>query len=190
MKRLFYIAALAVIVTAAGFCEDRGGTPKAAQAGRAPGAKNGGGAPKNGGLPKAGGRLFNPANPIIRLYRATPEERDRALEKLPPKQQERVRAELERFDRMPPEQQEAIVSGAERLAGFPPEKRRAVFQSFQDFQRLPPDRKRLVGNVIRRLQNASEEQRNTFLNGRFLSDFSAEEHKIILDLSEIMQPAR
>jgi len=187
MKRALYIvAALAAAVTP-GFCEDQGGAPKQTQAMRPGGAKKAGAILKKEGLPKAGPRLSNPANPVVRLYRASPEERERALEKLPPMMQQRMRAELDQFDHMPPEQQQIMISRAERMAALPLEKRRAVQQSWQDFQRLDPLRKRLVAGVIRRLQVSTEEQRNTFMRGPFLTNFSAEEQKIILDLSEVMQ---
>jgi hypothetical protein len=198
MKGLIYIAAVLAVAVAPALCEDQGSAQKQAPAMRpAPPPKNAGGAPKNpggalkkDGLPKAGPPLSNPVNPLVRLYRATPEERERALEKLPPTMQERIRAELDRFDHMPPEQQQVIVSRAQKMASLPPEKRRAVTQSWQDFQRLPEDRRREVAMVIRRLQVATEEQRNTFLNGAFLTDFSAEEQKMILDLSEVMKTAQ
>jgi hypothetical protein len=145
---------------------------------------------KKEGLPKAGPPLSNPANPVVRLYRASPEQRDRALEKLPPAMQERIRAELDNFDHMPPDQQQVMIDRAEHMAALPVEKRRAVQQAWQDFQRLDPERRRLVAIVIRRLQGATEEQRSTFMKGPFLTDYSAEEQKIILDLSEVMQPAK
>src|SRR5689334_15607031 len=108
MKRLIHIAAITAVAVTHGFCEDRGGSPKQAQAqamrpGGAP--KKAGGGLKKDGLPKPGVRITNPANPVERLYRMTPEQRDRALEKLPPQQQERMRAQLKWFDGLGPEQQ-------------------------------------------------------------------------------------
>ncbi len=177
-----------VAMAANGFCEDRGGTPKEAM--RPGGAKRAGGALKKEGLPKAGPPLRNPGNPAVRLYRATPEERERALEKLPPAMQQRMRKELDWFDHLAPDQQQVIINRAQRMEALPPEKRVALRQSWQEFQQLPQDRKRMVAAVIRRLQVANEEQRNRFLKGRFVTDFSAEEQKIILDLSEAMQPGQ
>src|SRR5262249_48597564 len=156
------------VAAAFGLCEDQGATPKQAPAMRPGNPKRPGALLKKEGLPKAGPPLSNPANPVVRLYRAKPEERERALEKLPPKVQERMRAELDKFDHMPPEQQQAMISRAERMAALPPDKRRAVAVSWQDFQRLPQDRKRLVAGVIRRLQVATPEQRDAFMKGPFI----------------------
>src|SRR3954468_20601310 len=82
-------------------------------------------APKGGGVPKAGAkmgpRLTNPANPVSHLYRATPEQRDRALEKLPARQQEAMRKNLEWFVSLPKEQQAAVIKRSERFDNLPPE---------------------------------------------------------------------
>ncbi len=189
MNRLLHIATAALVAAGVALPEDHAAAPKGGQPARAGAPRNAGGAPKAaGGLPKMGPRVTNPANPVARLYRATPDERERALEKLPPAQQERIRAQLKWFDGLRPEQQAVVLNRAERLAAMPPEKRSEVRQSIQDFQHLPADRKPLVGGVLRRLQNATEEQRKTFLSSpRFLNDFSPEEQKIIVDLAQVMQ---
>ncbi len=78
---------------------------------------------RGGGVPQArrpmGPPLGNPANPAVRLYQASPEERERALEKLPPAMQEQIRKQLQRFDAMPPEQQRIIIAQNQRFAVAP-----------------------------------------------------------------------
>jgi hypothetical protein len=188
MLRLIHIAAVIAVSGTSGVCDDHGGPPpKQPQAMRPNAPKNGGAALKKDGLPKAGVRFTNPANPVERLYRMTPEQRDRALEKLPPQQQERMRAQLKWFDGLAPEQQQVVLNRVERLAALPPEKRREWLTAMQDFQRLEPERRPQIQLVLRRLQNATEEQRKAFFDSpRFHSDYTAEEQKIILDLSQIM----
>ena len=133
--------------------------------------------------------LLNPASPAARLYRATPEERDRALEKLPPRLQEQLRAQLERFDAMPKPQRDIVIRRAERYAALPPEQREAVRQQIVALRQLPQERRAAVGLALRRLQPLPEEQRLQTVNSdEFKSRFSAEEQKIIADLSEVMIP--
>ncbi len=187
MSRVIQVAAMLVIAGGVGVCEDRG-TPKPPTPPRATAPKAVGGMPKKDGLPKAGVRITNPANPAERLYRMTPDQRERALEKLPAAQQERIRTQLKWFDSLGPVQQQVVLNRAERLAALPPEKRREVVLSMQEFNRLDPDRRPQVGNALRRLQNATEEQRKAFFDGPvFHQDFTAEEQKILLDLSLIMR---
>src|SRR5690242_18761710 len=93
-------ALLFVAVAAMGY---QRGAPRMAPPPERGGARRGGPieAPKE--VPR---RLANPANPVARLYRASPEERERALEKLPPAQQERFRRNLQWFDSLPKRQQD------------------------------------------------------------------------------------
>src|SRR4051812_26164667 len=78
--------------------------------------------------PKVGPALSNPGSPVARLYRATPEERERALEKLPARMQEQFRQQLARFDAMPKAQQEVLIKRAERFASLSTEEKAAVAQ--------------------------------------------------------------
>jgi hypothetical protein len=80
-----------------------------------------------GGIPRApqmGPPLSNPGSQVARLYRATPEERERALEKLPARVQEQFRQQLARFDAMPKPQQEVLIRRAERYAALRRRRRR------------------------------------------------------------------
>ena len=80
--------------------------------------------PKKSGLRTMGPRLTNPGNPASRLYRASPEERDRALEKLPLRQQERIRKNLAWYDALAKPDQAIVLKRAERYESMSPEARR------------------------------------------------------------------
>src|SRR4051812_7123561 len=56
--------------------------------------------PKKGSLPKGAG----PNAQVERLLEMSPEQRERALEKLPPQQQANFRKRFEQFDKLPPEE--------------------------------------------------------------------------------------
>src|SRR5689334_20273468 len=106
MKLALQIGLMLSLAAANGLC-DQGGTPR-------PGFVRPNAAPRQP-LPKAGPPLANPISPVVRLYQATPEQRERALEKLPPRQQEQLRKELERFDNLPDEQKQRRIEQAERF---------------------------------------------------------------------------
>jgi len=184
MLRIFQIGGLLLLAAVAGICDQNKAAkapPKEAPPRSAP--KNGGGAPK------VGPRLTPPGSPAARLFQATPEERERAIEKLPPARQEMVRAQLKYFDSLPKNQQEIMIRRTERLDALTPEKRRAFQQQMQNLNRLPPDRRQAVAGALRRLQVMPEEQRIRALNSeQFKSRFSPEEQKMIADLSEVMLP--
>jgi len=133
--------------------------------------------------------LRNPGSPAARLYRATTEQRERALEKLPANMQERIRKELAWFDSLPREQQEIALKRTERLAAMPLNQQRTVRQQLQALNRLEPERRRAVRGALNRLQSVSEDQRKSILaRPQFRARFSAEEWQMIMDLSAVMIP--
>jgi hypothetical protein len=134
--------------------------------------------------------LTNPANPVSRLYRASPEERERALEKLPPKMQEQFRERLRVFDSLPADQQRMIVDRTERFAALSLERQAAVREQFTALNKLPPERRKAIAQALRRLEVMPDEQRTRSLESDpFKNRFSAEELKIISDLSAVMVPS-
>jgi hypothetical protein len=194
MLRAIQIGGLFLLCGAAGWTADQKNAGAAHPGvGKSAMPRNGGRAPKGESprLPKApiGPPLLNPASPAARLYRATPDERDRALEKLPPRLQQQLRAQLERFDAMPKAQREIVIRRAERYAALSPEDREIVRRQIVALRQLPQERRAAVGLALRRLQPMPEEQRLETVNSdEFKSRFSREEQKIIADLSEVMTP--
>jgi hypothetical protein len=182
MARIFQIGGLLLLAAAAGICDQNKGANAPAKK-EAPPRKGGGAAPK------IGPRLPNPASPAARLFQATPEERDRVIEKLPQAQQVRVRNQLQYYDSLPKGQQEIMLRQVERFNGLTPEKRRAFMLQMQNLNALPPARQQAVRGALRRLQVMPEEQRLRVLNSeQFKSMFLPEEQKMIADLSEVMLP--
>lgn len=146
--------------------------------------------PRKAGGRTMGPRLTNPGNPASRLYRASPEERDRALEKLPLRQQERIRKNLQWYDALAKQDQAIVLKRAERYESMSPEARQAFNQQFRALSQLPPDRRQAVGAALRRLQSMSDSERGNILaSPAFHSRFSEEEQKLISDLSQVIPPA-
>jgi hypothetical protein len=131
--------------------------------------------------------IGNPASIAAHLFRATPEERDRALEKLPLPQQARIRKQLENFDQLPKPQQEFRIKQTELLAALPPDRQTVVNQQLQAVNQLPPERRREIQMALRRLGLLSDDNRQRlFASDQFKSRFSAEEQKLIVDLADIV----
>jgi hypothetical protein len=141
------------------------------------------------GAPKMGPPLSNPGSPVARLYRASPEERERALEKLPFRMQEQFRRHLERFDAMPKPQQQVLIKRADRFAALSAEQKSAFAGHMAALAKLPEDRRREIGIAIRRLQPLSEEDRQRLVASEaFQGRFSADERNIVVGLAEVMTP--
>jgi hypothetical protein len=147
---------------------------------------------KNGGMPKQpkmGPPLSNPASPAAQLFRATPEERERALEKVPAKIQEQIRNQLAAFDALPKEQQEIRIRQSERWTTLSPQRKLEISEQLKALGKLEPDRRRAIGVALRRLEVVPEADRQRILTSPdFASRFSADEQKLIADLSEVFLP--
>jgi hypothetical protein len=188
MGKALQMAGLLLIGAALAVCEQAatGGRKDGRPAFR-PILPKGGGAPKGG--QKAGPRLSNPNSEAARLYRANPEQRERALEKLPFNLQQRIRRELDWFDGLSKDQQQMVLTRSERLAALSPEQQRAFTEQLRALNRLEPERRRMVRQALMRLQRESDDQRKIILGReQFRSRFSPEELQIITDLAAVMLP--
>ena len=190
MRRVCHAACLLLFLAAPGFCEQGGKAAKTAPPREEllrPGAPKGG-VPKV--TPKAPApRIANPTSPAAHLYKLSPEQRDRALEKLPFAMQQRLRRELQRFDQLPKEEQELRIRQIERFDSLTPEKQMAFRARLQALASLDQDRRRQVTAALRRLHNALPGERARILaRPAFQARFTPEEFQIITTLAEVMLP--
>ena len=160
--------------------------PAQRKAGDRPAAKPSAG---NGPQGKAAPRLANPGTVVQQLMRMTPEQRERALEKLPPERQAQIRERLQRFDNLPRQEQERQLQLSQMFASLPPEKQDIVRRQIQAFNQLPEDRRRLVGPAFQRLRRLPEAQRQARMaSEEFRNRFTPAEQQMLADLSENLPP--
>ncbi len=147
--------------------------------------KNPGGPSAAGGVPKAPGRLPNPDNPFARLRAMTPEQRERILEQLTPKQQANARKMLENFDKLPDAQKKRQLSWADEFYSLAPDKQQLVRTQMSAMNALPAERLQAVRAAYARLSNGTPEDRADLLaKPQFQKRFSPEELQMLTVLSE------
>lgn len=188
MNRAFQLAGAALLVVWPVWCADQ--KPKEAPPPKPPAAAKKA-APKNpnAGVPKNNVPRINNPGMAQRLLQMTPEERERALEKLPASEQTRTRQQLERLDRLPPAEKEHIARQIRGLDSLPAPKRRLVIQGLSAFRDLPEDRVQPMRRALVQLMRMPEEQRTTRLeDDSFKKQFSPEEQGILRDLSNNLPP--
>ena len=145
--------------------------------------------PARSGPAKPAPKLGNPGTLVRQLMRMTPEQRERALEKLPPQRQAEIRERLQQFDNLPKAEQERRLQLSEIFAALPPEKQDLVRRQIRAFNQLPDDRRRMVGAAFQRLRRMAENERQARLaSSQFQSRFTPAERQIIADLSENLPP--
>jgi hypothetical protein len=189
MNRACMVCGAVLLAAASALCDQKPAAAPPAQP--TPPVKNNN-APKNaakGGFPKGEQRLVNPANPATRLFTATPEERERALEQMNPKQQENARALLLWYDRLPKDVQTLQLRRLERFMQLTPGQRSEVRALHQQVNELAPARKRMIGEALLRLQMMPDAQRTQTLNSpAFKERFTPDEQRIIARLADAWLP--
>jgi hypothetical protein len=142
--------------------------------------------------PARPGKMGPPPNGMIeRLNRMTLEQRQRALDRLPPERREKVERRLENFNALPPEEKDRLREQYQAFQKLPPEKQDAIRRSFREFNQLPEDRRPLVRRELMYLRGLSGDERATrFGSDAFKSRYSDTEQQLLQDLANSPGPAR
>src|SRR2546423_2571644 len=96
---------------------------------------------------------------LERWSRMTPEQRSRALDRVPPERRQKVEEQLERYQNLTPEQREQLRFRAQMFSQLPPEKQDQARRLFRQFNQLPPDRQGALREEFRNLRGMSEADR-------------------------------
>ncbi len=103
-----------------------------------------------------------PAEQLERLLNMSPEERQKALSKLPPPQQKQLQNRLDNLDRQSPAQRAETLERTRQL------------------EKLPPERQQAVTNQIKGMNGLSFADQREILNSpEFGKNFSPEEQQIV-----------
>jgi hypothetical protein len=136
------------------------------------------------GLPKGAGPRLNPANQFERLIAMPPEKREQVIERLPPQQQERLRARLDQFDKLPPQQKALRLELANRYFALPPERQQAYAEQVHAFNQLVPRRKKAIVDELHTLWTLPDADRRTRLGSEdFKARYSPDELQILTEIS-------
>lgn len=115
----------------------------------------------------------------------SPGNREKALLKLPPDRQEKIRQQLQRYDQLSPERKAQL----QRLWQLPPDKQQKVRQSVREFADQPQERRQAIRGQLQQLQIMSgEERKKYFKSHEFKTQYSHDEQEIMKNMSEILPP--
>lgn len=125
--------------------------------------------------------------PIEEFETMSPEQQQKALNRLPPEQRQRLQERLQRFNQLPPERQRALSNLYNRLHQLPPERQDAVRKSIHNFSKQPPERQQAIREQLRSLAGMSPEQRQAEASSpEFQKRFNKKEQEIVRDMSEVL----
>ena len=165
MNRTIQFVGVVWLGVAAAAYADQNKPPKSPPPPKIPAAKPAAQAPPNnpGGVPKGQTRLASPDNPIDRLLRMSPEQRERAIEKFPAQQQANFRKRFENFDKQTEAQKQRLLQQKDEFWSLPADKQKLVRDQMNAFNALPEDRREAVKKAYVRLSHETPENRNAIL---------------------------
>jgi hypothetical protein len=186
MNRALQFAAAALLPMAA-LCSDQGAKVPVNPKPEGVVPKAGGNA---GSVPKSNpGRIVDPANPVVRLFKATPEERERALEGATPEMKKNAHALLAWFDGLSPADKQIQIERAEDFAKLTAEERNTVRLKIGEWRELPKNEAAMVRTALLNLQRLPKEQRRKRMeNPNFTSRFTPQQLDIIRALADVWFP--
>ncbi len=141
--------------------------------------------PRRGRFPDKGGRR----TPIQEFETMAPEQRRKALDRLPPAERQRLQERLQKFNQLPPDQQRSLTNLYNRLHELPPERQEAVRKSISRLSQQAPERQQAIREELRGMAGLTPEQRQERMSGPdFRKTFSKKEQEIVRDMSEVLPP--
>jgi hypothetical protein len=87
-----------------------------------------------------------PSPQFQRFQQMSPEERERALSKLPPDRRARIEQQLRRYESLTPAQKDFVNRRLEMLRSLPPQRQAAVRQELQRLRGLHPAQRKSALN--------------------------------------------
>lgn len=88
----------------------------------------------------------NPAKELERFQKMSPQDRQKALAKLPPDRRARMEKQLSRYENLTPAQQAQVNRRLQKFQSLPPQRQNAVRQELQHLRAMPPAQRRAVLN--------------------------------------------
>ena len=146
-------------------------------------------APVLPGANKKGDRL--PRTPVDKFNRMTPDDRQKALEKLPPERRKKIEDQLNWYNSLTPQQRVQLRSRLQAFNQLPPEKQNQTRRLFRQFGELPQERQEPVLKEFENLRVMPEAERRARINSdEFRNKYNSHEQKILGDLSGLLSPTQ
>jgi len=147
---------------------------------------------KRGGMnraPRAGdpGGKRGPQTPIDEFETMSPEQRQKALNRLPPAQRDKLQKRLQKFNALPSEQQQSLKNLYNRLHQLPPERQESVREAVSRFSEQSPQRQQAMREELQNMTNLSGEERQGRMDrSEFRKRFNRKEQGIVRDMAPLL----
>lgn len=136
-------------------------------------------APKPPKIPGAGPGANGLGAPVVqRLMNMTPDERKKALLKLPPERRKQVEERLRQYEKLSVEQKG-------KIHGLSPEQQAHLRRLYQRFNNFPPERQGALRTEVQKMQSLSESDRRARMNSdEFRNRYNQREQSLLGEVAK------
>ena len=150
-------------------------------------AQRGRGGPVRTAPPRTSHTEKEDKTPIEEFETLSPEEQQKALNRLSPSEREKLQERLKRFNALPPEQQQALKTLYNRLHQLPSDRQDAVRGAINKFSEQQPARQEAIRQELRDMAVlTAAERRARLASPEFRAQFNKKEQEILRDMSPLL----
>jgi hypothetical protein len=139
--------------------------------------------------PPPGGRPGRPAAVFERWSNMTPEQRRKALDRIPPERRRRIEEQLEQYANMSPEERRTLRFRWEMFNQLPPERQNEARRLFRQFNQLPTERQSALREEFQQLRGMPEADRKERLaSEEFRQAYTVREQRFLGAFAKMLEP--
>jgi len=122
---------------------------------------------------------------VERLVNLSPEERKKALQKLPPDRRKQLEERLREYDRLTPAQKAKLHGQYQSFSGLSVEQQARLRRLYQRFNNFPPDRQGALRTEVQKMQTLSDSERRSRMNSdEFRNRYNQREQALLAELAK------
>lgn len=142
--------------------------------------------PRAGIVPRKGAPPNKKA--FERFRQMTPQQRDRAMQKLPPDRRKQMEERLDRYNELSPEERKRLDGRLDDFRQMPPEKQEAARKAVQRMNDLDAGRRPLIRREVNSWQRLSDEELKSHrASEEYRSRYSDKEREILDELFRLQR---
>ena len=147
-------------------------------------------APKGSGPQNPNNKKGN-RNIIDKWARMAPDEREKALARLPPERRRKIEDQLNQSKNMTPQQRRESRSQIQWFNQLPPAKQNQARRLFRQFGEFPQPRQGMLRNEFETLSAMPEADRRSRINSdEFRNKYNSREQQFLADMSGLITPPK
>jgi hypothetical protein len=126
--------------------------------------------------------------PVVeRLVNMDPEQRRKALQKLPPERRKQMEERLREYNGLTPEQRSKLQFQYRTFKGLSPEQQAHLRRLYQRFNNFPSERQGSLREEVQKMQTLSDAERRARMNSdEFRNRYNQREQALLAELAKVV----